>query len=79
MSTHEAKTATAGVFDRLLGSVPKDYREAMTRTVRGLRDRLPPVVIQHRIDALERHIDRRFKEVETKLDELIRRVGSRAA
>jgi len=32
------------------------------------------VALEHRIDALERHIDRRFKEVDAKLDEVIRRL-----
>lgn len=74
MSTHEA---TMG--ERLIGAVPKAYREELARIVRAVRDRLPPVVIERRIDALERHLDRRFKEVETKLEELGRRVGTRAA
>jgi hypothetical protein len=74
MSTHEA---TMG--ERLIGAFPKAYREELARIVRAVRDRLPPVVIERRIDALERHLDRRFKEVETKLEELGRRVGTRAA
>jgi hypothetical protein len=74
MSTHEP---TMG--ERLIGVVPKTYREEMARIARMVRDRLPPVVIEHRIDALERHLDRRFKEVDAKLEELMRRVGSRAA
>ena len=77
MSTHEP--ARASVLDRLTDMVPKGYREEVMRVARGMRDRFPPIMIERRIDALERHIDRRFKEVETKLDELMRRVGSRAA
>ena len=65
--------------DRFFGLVPKVYRDELARLARGLRDRLPPVVIERRIDALERHIDRRFKEVEAKLEEIARRAGSKAA
>jgi hypothetical protein len=74
MSAHEAT-----VGERLIGVVPKAYREELARIARMVRDRLPPVVIERRIDALERHLDRRFKEVEAKLEELGRRVGTRAA
>jgi hypothetical protein len=66
-------------IDRLTSVIPQAYRQGITRLARGLRDRFPPVVIEHRIDTLERHIDRRLKEVEAKLDELMRRVGSKAA
>jgi hypothetical protein len=66
-------------MERLGGIVPTTYRQEMVRVARRLRDRLPPVVIARRIDALERHIDRRFKEMAAKLDELSRRVGSGAA
>ena len=73
MSTHEATVA-----ERLIGAVPKGYRDEVSRIARKVRDRLPPVVIERRIDALERHVDRRFKEMEAKLDELGRRMGARA-
>jgi hypothetical protein len=73
MSTREP----AGFFDRLVAAIPKRYLDEVTRAARRVRDRLPPVVIEHRIDALERHIDRRFKEMEAKLEEIRR--ASRAA
>ncbi len=73
MASHEATVA-----GRLIGAVPKGYRDELSRIARKLRDRLPPVVIERRIDALERHVDRRFKEMEAKLDELGRRTGTRA-
>ena len=66
-------------IDRMTSLVPAAFREEIARLARGLRDRLPPVALEHRIDALERHIDRRFKEVDAKLDEVIRRLGSKAA
>jgi hypothetical protein len=66
-------------IDRLTGVIPEVYRQEITRFARTLRDRFPPVVLEHRIDALERHLDRRFKEVDAKVDELMRRVGSKAA
>jgi hypothetical protein len=66
-------------IDRLSSVIPEAYRQEITRLARGLRGRFPPVMLEHRIDALERHIDRRFKEVDAKLDELMRRVGAKAA
>ena len=69
MSTREP----TGVFDRLLAAIPKRYVDGVTGAARRVRDRLPPVVIEHRIEALERHIDRRFKEMEAKLDEAMKR------
>jgi hypothetical protein len=65
--------------DRLTSVIPEAYRQGIMRLARDLRDRLPPVVLEHRLDALERHIDRRFKEIDAKLDELMRRAGSKAA
>ena len=66
----------ATVFDRLVEAVPRSYRE-MSRFARRLKDRFPPFAIEHRIDALERHLERRLKDVESKLDEVLRRLGSR--
>lgn len=40
------------------------------------------VVAEHgkrRIDALERHVERRLKDLEAKLDEVLQRITSRAA
>lgn len=66
-------------IDRLTSVIPEAYRQEITHLARGLRDRFPPVILEHRIDARERHIDRRFKEVDAKLDELMGRVGAKAA
>jgi hypothetical protein len=66
-------------IERLTDVIPEAYRHQIARFARGLRDRFPPVMLEHRIDALERHIDRRFKEIDAKLDDLMRRVGSKAA
>lgn len=75
MSTMQSPT----VLDRLAEVVPRSYRQEVSRMARRLRDRLPPVVIEHRIDALERHLEHRLTEVETKLDAVLRRLGAGAA
>ena len=72
-------TPQGTVMDRLAEVVPKAYRQEATRLARRIRDHLPPVAIEHRIDALERHFDRRFKDIEAKLDEVIRRLGGRTS
>jgi hypothetical protein len=69
----------ATMMDRLADVIPKAYREGAVRMARLLYGRLPMVALEHRIDALERHMDRRIKEVEDKLDEVLRQVRSRAA
>jgi hypothetical protein len=63
------------VIGRLVDIVPASYRREVSRAARRLRDRLPPVVIEHRLDAM----DRRLKAIETRLDELLRRLGSTTA
>jgi hypothetical protein len=55
------------MVDRLVGAIPKTYRQEAMRMVQRVRDRLPPVAIEHRIEALERHVDRRLKEIDAKL------------
>ena len=65
--------------ERVIGMLPGSYRKEVTRAVNGIRNRLPPVVLEHRIDALERHVDRRFEGIEAKLDEIVARLRSRAA
>lgn len=69
-------TEQATVVDRLVGVIPRAYRYEVTRFARQLRDRLPPVVLEHRIDALERHVDRRFRELEAKLDQVLERIAT---
>jgi uncharacterized protein YllA (UPF0747 family) len=73
------KVEAPSLVDRLVEFVPSSYRTELNRAVRRLRDRLPPVMIEHRIDALERHVDRRLADMEAKLDELLRRTESKAA
>jgi hypothetical protein len=68
-----------GVVDRLVGVIPSSYRREVTRFARQLRDRLPPVMLEHRIDALERHVDRRFLELEKKLDDVLARLAAKAS
>ncbi len=70
-------TAQSTVLDRLVQSVPTQYREEMTRFANRIRDRLPPIMVEHRIDALERHLDVRLDELETKIDQLRELIGNR--
>jgi uncharacterized protein YllA (UPF0747 family) len=72
MSSNETTRST--VLDRLVGAVPKQYRDEMTRLAHRIRDRLPPVMIEHRLDALERHVDKRLSEIEAKVEEILRRL-----
>ncbi len=65
------------ILDRLVESVPVSYREEVTRVASRLRDSFPPVVIEHRLDALERHVEERLGRLEAKLDELLARLEKR--
>ena len=62
------------VLGRLVEAVPEQYRQEMTRLAQRIRDRLPPVMIEHRIDALERHVDSRLSEIEAKVEKILRRL-----
>jgi hypothetical protein len=62
---------------RLIESVPAQYRQEVTRVANRIRDRLPPIRIEHRIDALERHVDERMAQLEAKVDEILRRLEKR--
>ena len=73
--TNSQKESTRNTFlDRLVGSVPAQYRQEVTRVATRIRDSLPPVMIEHRLDALERHVDERLTAIEGKVDELLRRL-----
>lgn len=63
------------LLDRVVASLPVQYRQGVTRVATRIRDSLPPVMIEHRLDALERHVDERLAELEAKLDEILRRSG----
>ena len=65
-SDNESNQTT--VLDRLIGAVPEQYRQEVTRLAQRIRDHLPPVMIEHRIDALERHLDSRLSEIEVKVE-----------
>jgi hypothetical protein len=67
------------MVDRLVGAIPKTYRQEAMRMVRRVTDRLPPVAIEHRIEALEQHMDRRLKGIDAKLDEVLERLQAREA
>ena len=64
-------------FDRLAGSVPEQYRQEVTRVANRIRDSLPPVAIERRLDALERHLTKRLAAVERKLDDILDRLEKR--
>ncbi len=65
------------MLDRIVGSLPIQYREEMSRMANRIRDRLPPIMVEHRIDALERHLDARLEQIEKKLDQVLERLGTR--
>ncbi len=65
------------VLDRLVGSIPVPYRQEVTRFANRVRDSLPPAMIEHRLDALEQHLDERLARIEGKLDELLGRLEKR--
>lgn len=67
--------STATILGRLTGSLPEHYREEVTRLVHRVRDRLPPAIIEHRLDALEQHVDRRLGAIEEKIEEVLRRLA----
>jgi hypothetical protein len=66
-------------MERLAGIIPEAYRHEAARLARLVRDNFPPVAIMRRIDAVERHFDRRIAQLEAKLDEALRRSGTKAA
>ncbi len=61
------------LLDRVVASVPAHYRQEMTRVADRIRDSLPPVMLAHRLDALEQHVLERLAVIEAKLDDLLRR------
>ncbi len=73
-NTNSQKASDRLAFlDRLVGLVPAQYRQEVTRVASRIRDSLPPVMIEHRLDALERHVDERLAGIEGKIDEILRR------
>jgi len=66
------QSAETTVLDRLVGAVPEQYRQQITRLGQRIRRRLPPVMIEHRIDVLERHVDKRLSEIEAKVEKILR-------
>ena len=66
-------TKQATVLDRLRAA-PKQYRLGMARFAHGIREHLPPAIIEHRIEALEKHFDSRLSEIEAKVDAILRRL-----
>jgi len=70
--------ADTNVLDRLVGVIPKQYRQEVTRFAGRVRDRLPPVVIEHRMEALREHFDRRLNKIETKIDKILQLLENRS-
>jgi hypothetical protein len=61
------------LLNRVVASVPEHYRQEVTRVADRIRDSLPPVMLAHRLDALELHVIERLVAIEAKLDEVLRR------
>jgi len=75
MATTESGNDTKqGTVLERLRAAPKQYREGMARFAHGLREHLPPAIIEHRIEALEKHFDSRLSELEAKVDEILMRL-----
>ncbi len=62
-----SSSGKATLLDRLVASV----RQEATRITGRIRESLPPVVIEHRLEALEQHVDERLRGLEGKLDEIL--------
>lgn len=65
------------ILDRLVGSVPEQYRQEMSRVAGLIRDRLPPVMIERRIDALQRRFDERLGVIEAKVETILQLLEKR--
>ncbi len=76
-TTSRTESGRNSFLDRLVGSVPAHYRQEVARVANRIRDSLPPVVLEHRLDALERHVNERLVAIEGKLDELLHRLEKR--
>ncbi len=76
-ASSRTKSSRNTSFDRLVGWVPAQYREEVTRVANRIRDSLPPVMLEHRLDALEQHISERLSTIERKLDEMLHRMEKR--
>jgi len=74
MPNSKSHATESNILDRLAGAVPERYRKELTGLAHRIRDRLPPVMVEHRMDALEIHLDRRLGEIEAKVEEILRRM-----
>jgi len=54
-----------------------ELTEEVARFANGIRDRLPPIIVEHRIDALQRHLDARLDAIEAKLDQVLGRLDQK--
>ena len=73
------ETTQTTVLDRLVGAVPEQYRQGMSRFAHRIRDRFPPVMIEHRIDALEQHVEKRLSDIEAKVDKILKQLEKRSS
>ncbi len=69
MAVQQDDANETSVLGRVVGSIPR-YREEATRLASRIRDSLPPVMLAHRIEAVERRLD----SIEAKVDEILRRL-----
>ncbi len=81
MATPESsnETAQTTVLDRLVGKVPEQYRQEMSRLAHRIRDRFPPAMIEHRIDALEQHVEKRLDVIEAKVEKILKLLEKRSS
>jgi len=79
MSGTDSGNGTTGstILDRLVGAIPEQYRREMVRLSQRIHDHLPPVMVEHRIDALERHVDQRLSALEAKVETILRLLEKR--
>ena len=68
------ESSRSAFLDRLFGAIPAQYRQEMTRVANRIHESLPPVVLEHRLDALERHLNERLVAIEKKVDEILHRL-----
>jgi hypothetical protein len=79
MPNTETPASRVGSLIDGIAEMARSFQDRAEEAIRQVRRRLPPVVIEHKLDLLERHVDRGFKRLDEKLDEVLRRIGSMAA
>jgi hypothetical protein len=78
MARHGREPVVKSLLDGL-NDVVSPYRQRLARAANQLVSRLPPVVIERRIESLGRHMDKRLKDIERKVDQLVEQKARKAA